>query len=201
MSVPKYLRTCLLLCSLALVLQPHQGFAQSNPGAPVTAPQARDGQHDFDFEIGTWKTHLRRLQRPLTGSTSWVEYEGTTVVRKVWDGRANLVELDVTGPAGHIEALSLRLYNPETRQWSLNFSGVGSGTLSPPTIGEFKNGRGEFYNQETLNGRAILVRFVISDITPTSCRFEQAFSDDGGKTWEVNWIAVDTRIEQEKGGA
>lgn len=201
MGTPKYLQTSLLLCSLALSLQPLQGFAQSNPGVPVTAPQARDGQHDFDFEIGTWKTHLRRLQRPLTGSTTWVEYEGTTVVRKVWDGRANLVELDVTGPAGHIEALSLRLYNPETRQWSLNFSGVGSGTLSPPTIGEFKNGRGEFYNQETLNGRAILVRFVISDITPTSCHFEQAFSDDGGKTWEVNWIAVDTRIEQEKGGA
>lgn len=202
MSAPKHLRTCFFLCSLALFLVPLQGSAQSNSGAPVTAPQQpRDGQHDFDFEIGTWKTHLRRLQRPLTGSTTWVEYEGTTVVRKVWDGRANLVELDVTGPAGHIEALSLRLYNPETRQWSLNFSSVGSGAMSPPTIGEFKNGRGEFYNQETLNGRAILVRFVISDITPTSCRFEQAFSDDGGKTWEVNWIAVDTRIEQEKGGA
>jgi hypothetical protein len=201
MNAPKHLRICLLLCSLALVLQPLQGFAQSNASAPVTTPQQpRDGQKDFDFEIGTWKTHLKRLQRPLTGSTTWVEYEGTTVVRKVWDGRANLVELDVNGPAGRIEALSLRLYNPESRQWSLNFAGVGSGTLSPPTIGEFKNGRGEFYNQETLNGRAILVRFVISDITPTSCRFEQAFSDDGGKTWEVNWIAVDTRIEQEKSG-
>lgn len=200
MSAPKYLRTCFFLCSLSLVLQPLQGFAQSNSGAPVAAPQQpRDGQKDFDFEIGTWKTQLRRLQRPLTGSTTWVEYEGTTVVRKVWDGRANLVELDVSGPAGRIEALSLRLYNPESRQWSLNFAGVGSGTLSPPTIGEFKNGRGEFYNQETLNGRAILVRFVISDITPTSCRFEQAFSDDGGKTWEVNWIAVDTRIDEKSG--
>ncbi|MGH8238647.1 MAG: hypothetical protein ACREXP_16725, partial [Steroidobacteraceae bacterium] len=78
-------------------------------------PAQRDGQHGFDWEIGTWKTHLKRLQRPLTGSTSWVEYEGTTVVRKVWDGRANLVELDVKGPAGAIEALSLRLYNPESR--------------------------------------------------------------------------------------
>lgn len=200
MNAPKHFRTCLLLCSLTLVLQPLQAFGQSKSVEPVPSPQqARDGQKDFDFEIGTWKTHLRRLQRPLTGSNTWVEYEGTTVVRKVWDGRANLVELDVTGPAGRIEALSLRLYNPESRQWSLNFAGVGSGTLSPPTIGEFKNGRGEFYNQETLNGRAILVRFVISDITPTSCRFEQAFSDDGGKTWEVNWIAVDTRIEEKSG--
>lgn len=104
------------------------------------------------------------------------------------------MELDVEGPAGRIEGLSLRLYNPESRQWSLNFSNSAGGTLSPPSIGEFKNGRGEFFSQETLNGRTILVRFVISDITPNSARFEQAFSDDGGKTWEVNWIATDTRI-------
>jgi len=137
---------------------------------------------------------LRRLLHPLTGSTTWVEYDGTSVVRKIWEGRANLVELVADGPAGHFEGLNLRLYNPESHQWSLNFSSSGSGTLSQPTIGEFKNGRGEFFDQETINGRAVLVRFVISDITPTSCRFEQSFSDDGGKTWELNWIAVDTRI-------
>jgi len=111
----------------------------------------------------------------------------------VWGGRANLVELEVDGPAGHIQALSLRLYNPESRQWSLNFSNSAGGTMAVPTIGEFKAGRGEFYDQETLNGRAILVRFVILDITPTSCRFEQSFSDDGGKTWELNWVATDRR--------
>jgi len=166
-------------------------FAQATP-----AKASRDGQTDFDFEIGNWKTHLKRRLRPLTGSNTWVEYEGTTIVRKVWNGRANLVELDVTGTTGRIEGLSLRLYNPESRQWSLNFSSVAGGTLSPPTIGEFKNGRGEFYNQETLNGRAILVRFVIYDISPTSVKFEQAFSDDGGKTWEVNWMATDTRVKQ-----
>jgi hypothetical protein len=103
------------------------------------------------------------------------------------------VELDVDGPAGRIQRLSLRLYNPESRQWSLNFSNSSAGTLSPPSIGEFKDGRGEFFAQESLNGRAILVRFVISVITPDSCRFEQSFSDDGGRTWEVNWIATDTR--------
>ena len=118
------------------------------------------------------------------------------MVRKVWDGRANLVELDVKGPAGRIEGLSLRLYNPQSRQWSLNFANSASGTLTTPSIGSFKNGRGEFYAQETLNGRAIFVRFVISDITPDSVRFEQAFSDDGGKTWEANWVAVDTRIKE-----
>ena len=153
-----------------------------------------DINHDFDFEIGTWKTHVRRLLHPLTGSTTWVEMEGVTTVRKVWGGRANLVELAADGPGGHFEGLSLRLYNPNTQKWSLNFASSSDGTMTPPTIGEFKNGRGEFYSQETLNDRPILVRFVISDITFTSCRFEQAFSADEGKTWEVNWIATDTRI-------
>ncbi len=188
----------LLLFSLLMSGPSLRGLALPKAGGPTTSAQrpavARDGQHDFDFEIGKWKTHLRRLLRPLSGSTTWVEYEGTTVVRKVWNGRANLVELDVSGPAGHIEALSLRLYNPESRHWSLNFANSKGGTLGQPTIGEFKNGRGEFFDQETFDGRAILVRFVISDITANSCRFEQAFSDDGGKTWEVNWIAIDTRI-------
>ncbi len=194
------LRRFLLLCSLVVILQPLHGFAQEKSAATGTSVRRtltmREGQHDFDFEIGTWKTHLRRLLNPLSGSSTWVEYEGTTVVRKVWNGRANLVELAVAGPAGKFEGLSLRLYNPQSRQWSLNFASVNGGVMTPPTIGEFRNGRGEFFNQETLNGRAILVRFVISDITPNSCRFEQAFSDDGGKTWEVNWIATDTRVKE-----
>ena len=155
---------------------------------------ARDGQHDFDFEIGTWKTHLRRRLKPLTGSNEWMEMDGTTVVRKVWNGRGNLVELEVDAPSGHFEALSLRLYNPQSHQWSINYANAADGTLTQPAIGEFRSGKGEFYDQETFNGRAILVRFVISDITENACHFEQAFSDDGGKTWEVNWIATDTRV-------
>lgn len=190
-----FMRMCAILCALT----PLHGFAQTKPDASATTAQrtetGRDGQNDFDFEIGKWKTHLKRLVKPLTGSTNWVEYDGTTVVTKVWNGRANLVELVVDGPAGHFEGLSLRLYNPQSRQWSLNFANINSGTMAIPTIGEFKNGRGEFFCQETLNGRAILVRFVITDITSDSCRFEQAFSDDGGKTWEVNWVAVDTRVK------
>jgi len=163
--------------------------------APAFAEERRDGQRDFDFEIGNWKTHLRRLQKPLSGSNQWVEYEGTSVVRKIWNGKANLVELDVEGPAGRIQGLSLRLYDPQSRQWSLNFANANGGGMSVPTVGEFKNGRGEFYDQESFNGRTILVRNVWSDIKPDSCRFEQSFSDDGGKTWELNWIAVDTRVK------
>jgi hypothetical protein len=202
-DAPRKLRPLLLLCMLAVALPPAPALAQTKPGAPKPGPErtpaGRDGQHDFDFEIGTWKTHLKRLQHPLTGSTAWTEYDGTSVVRKVWEGRAHLLELEVDGPAGHIEGLSLRLYNPESRQWSLNFANSRAGVMSPPTIGEFKNGRGEFYDQESFNGRDILVRFVISDITPDSCHFEQAFSEDGGKTWEVNWIATDTRVKEAAG--
>jgi hypothetical protein len=188
---------CLLCNLLALAYVP--ALAQTVPATPVKAAQptatARDGQHDFDFEIGTWKTHLRRLVHPLTGSTQWIELEGTSVVRKIWNGRANLVELEVDGPTGHIEGLSLRLYDPQSHQWSLNFANSTGGAFGQPTIGEFKNGRGEFFDQELYNGRMILVRGVWSDITPDSCRFEQSFSDDGGKSWEVNWIAVDSRVK------
>ncbi|MFC5437677.1 hypothetical protein ACFPME_14035 [Rhodanobacter umsongensis] len=177
-----------------------EGFT-SQPVAASAASRGsadRDGQHDFDFEIGTWKTHVSRLQHPLTGSKTWLEYEGTSVVRKIWDGRANLIELEVDGRAGHIELLSLRLYDPASRQWSLNTASSRGGGMGVPTVGGFKNGRGEFYDKETLGGRDILVRFVIVKVTADVYRFEQAFSADGGKTWEMNWIATDTRI---KGGA
>jgi hypothetical protein len=164
--------------------------SQASPSAgPV------DGQHDFDWEIGTWKTELRRLAKPLSGSSEWVQYSGTTVVRKVLDGRANLVELRVKGPAGQIEGTSLRLYNPQTKQWSLNFASVRNGVMTQPVYGGFRDGRGEFFGQDSLDGRAIFVRFVISKVTNESWRFEQAYSEDGGRTWEVNWIATDTRVK------
>ena len=177
---------CLTLACVALL----------SPRRPPQTPAApRDGQHDFDWEIGAWKTHLRRLRRPLTGSTEWVEMNGITRVRKVWDGRANLLELEADGPSGRFSGLSLRLYHPESRQWWIHFANAADGVLAQHTIGEFKNGRGEFYDQEPYNGRTILVRFVIIPVDTNTYRFEQAFSDDGGKSWEVNWIAVDTRSE------
>jgi hypothetical protein len=183
----------LLVCLLLLILQP----VQETSAQQTAAATQRDGSHDFDFEIGTWKTHLSRLDHPLTGSHTWIQYEGTSVVRKIWNGRANMVELEVDGPTGHVEGLNLHLYNPQSHQWSLNFANAKVGALSmPPTVGEFKNGRGEFYDQEEFNGRMILVRNIWMDITANSCRFEQSFSDDGGKTWEPNWIAVDTRMEK-----
>jgi hypothetical protein len=120
--------TLVLLFVIALL--PAAGSPPEETNVPK-AGERRDGQHDFDFDIGTWKTHLRRLVHPLTGSTMWVEYEGTTVVREVWNGRASLAELEADGPSGHLEVLSLRLYNPESHQWSLNSANVNSATISP----------------------------------------------------------------------
>lgn len=188
------MRRSLLLTALLVALQPAAAMADQKADFPAIKSAAKDGQRDFDFAIGTWKTKVSRRLRPLTGSDTWVEYEGTSVVRPVFSGAANLVELVMDGPAGRFEGMSLRLYNPESKQWSLNFASRGGGTMTAPTIGEFKNGRGEFYNQETLGGRAILVRFVISPVDANTYRYEQAFSGDGGKTWEVNWIATDTRL-------
>jgi hypothetical protein len=169
--------------------------AQTNAAATQTAEE-HDGQHDFDFEVGTWRIHLKKLLHPLTGSTTWVEFDGTTVTRKVWDGRAFLEEFETNDSAGRVAGLTLRLYNPQSHQWGLYWANSKDGILGQPTVGEFKKGRGEFYDQEMFNGRAILVRFIWSDITPNSAHFEQSFSIDGGKTWEINWITDQTRAKE-----
>jgi hypothetical protein len=197
----KPLRTVLMVGSLVVLLQPLPGPAQQNSGASTTSakqtPAERDGQHDFDALIGAWKYHLKRLLHPLTGSTTWVEFEGTGVCYKVWDGRAQLDTLEVDGPNGHIEGLTLRTYNPQSHQWRLYWANSKDGIIDPPQIGEFKNGRGEFLAQTTANDKAILVRYVWTNMTTNTPHFEQSFSDDGGKTWEVNWITDQTRVKDE----
>jgi hypothetical protein len=194
-----HVRTCLLANVLLLLALPIPGWAQAistaAEGRQQETARERDGQHDFDFEFGNWKTHIRRLLRPLTGSDAWVELDGISIVRKVWDGRANLGELEVDNPTTHLEGLSLRVYNPESHQWSIYWANSTDGRLGTPMIGQFKNGRGEFFDQEFFQGAAIYVRFIFSDIAPTSFRLEQSFSGDGGKTWEPNWIATFTRQE------
>ncbi|WP_223620467.1 hypothetical protein [Lysobacter sp. ESA13C] len=190
------LRIGLLAASLAVLLAFDAQAAQAAPTPAKNAASATtpDGQHDFDWEIGAWTTRVSRLQSPLSGSQTWVELEGTTVVRKLFDGRANLAELDIAGPSGRIQGISLRLYEPQTRQWNINYASLRSGTLTAPIAGAFKNGRGEFFGRDSLDGRPILVRFVIECATRDVCRFEQAFSADDGKSWELNWIATDSRI-------
>ena len=187
------------LCRIAVAAMICCAGVPAIAAAPTNQAQAtvpdREGQHDFDWEIGTWTTNVRVLRNPLSGKTpEWAEYQGTSVVRPLLDGRANFVELSVGGPAGKIEGGSLRLYNPQARQWSLNYASLRSGLLTAPVYGAFNGqGRGVFYGQDMLDGRAILVRFVVTRVSEKEAHFEQAYSADGGATWEDNWIAVDTR--------
>ena len=158
---------------------------------PLTA-QGADGAHAFDWEIGSWSTTVR-VRPPLDAGAEWTEFRGTSVVTAFAGGRSNLVDLDVASGERHIAGVSLRLYSPQGGQWSLNFASMRDGQLTPPVHGGFSNGRGEFYGEDTVDGKVVLVRFVISDITPTSARFVQSYSADGGRSWVENWVAVDTR--------
>lgn len=185
-----FLSTLIFMISATMVAQTDAGGKTT----PPTATTQRDGQHDFDPLIGKWKYHLKRRLRPLTGSNEWVELEGTGVCYKIWDGRADLDTLDADGPTGHIEGLTLRTYDPQSHQWRLYWANSRNGIIDPPQVGAFKDGRGEFYAQDTINGRTVLIRFVWTNLTTNTPHFEQSFSDDGGKTWEVNWITDQTRI-------
>jgi hypothetical protein len=164
----------------------------------AAAPAERDGSHDFDFEVGTWTIHLKKRLHPLTGSNNWVEFDGTSMTRKIWDRGSQIEQFETDSPtAGHIEGLTLRVYDPKGHQWRLYWATSKLGQLAgPPQIGEFKDGRGEFYCQDTFGDKTILIRYLWSDITPNSAHFEQSFSDDGGKTWEVNWITDQTRVSE-----
>ncbi len=163
--------------------------------APAAVPAVRDGAHDFDFNFGVWKTHIRRLKEPLSGVRDYVEMNGTVSVRKVWGGRAQLEEIEVDAPGGHWEGLTLFLYDPRAHQWSQTYVGAADPTITPGMIGEFRDGRGELYGQESLRGRTVLVRGVWSDIKPNSHHFEIAYSQDGGRSWEPSFIADLTRLQ------
>jgi hypothetical protein len=170
------------------------------PTAAQDAAPARDGQHDFDFMFGTWRVTLKRLVKPLTGSTTWIEYEGTQTTRKVWDGKANFDEFVSHSKTEKepLQGLTVRLYNPATREWSIYWANAKNGIMAmPPTVGHFTNGRGQFFDKEDFNGKPIVVRYTWSDITANSAKFEQAFSPDDGKTWEPNWISTITRTSHE----
>jgi hypothetical protein len=186
----------LVACLAILLLTATTSTGDASTTTPPSPVAADDGQRDFDWEIGTWRTDVRVLADPLSGSEEWLRFEGTSVVRPLMGRRANVVEFEVAGPAGRIEALNLRLFEPQTGRWSLTFVNLRDGLLTPAVYGGFHDGVGEFYGQDQLDGRPIEVRFLIFRKGPDLARFEQAFSDDGGATWETNWIAVDRRIDR-----
>jgi hypothetical protein len=166
----------------------------ATPAIADNAAPARDGSHDFDFVLGTFHTHIHRLLDPLAGARRWVEYEGTKTDRPLLGGTGSLEVIEADGP-DHLEFMTLRLYNAAAHQWNLNFSSSSAGQMTTPSIGEFENGVGTFLDQETYNGRTILVRQLWSPVTPNSYHFEQAFSADFGKTWETNFIADLKRVD------
>jgi hypothetical protein len=186
------MKTCkVAFLSLIVIgaMLPGMSFAQT-ASTPANLPQ-RDGAHDFDFLIGNWKAHVRRLPDRLNNSNTWVEYDGISNHKKILDSNANFEEFEVTSTDKklRIKAQTLRLYNPTSRQWTIYLVDVDNGTLGlPPVVGSFTGNRGEFFDQEDFKGRAILVRYVWLNLSPQSARMEQSFSPDGGKTWEVNWI-------------
>ena len=147
-----------------------------------------DGRNDFDFLIGTWKVHHRMLTARLKGSTEWIEFEGDTVDRKIMNGLGNMDENIIHMKTGPVHAISLRIFNPQSKEWSIHWSTDKMGYLDIPMIGGFKDGIGEFYAQEIHDSRHVYSRFIWSKITANSCQWEQALSSDGGKTWETNWI-------------
>lgn len=148
----------------------------------------QDGRHDFDFLFGRWHIHNQRLVKRLEDCTQWQEFDAEQEVRPVLGGIANVDRFGATFPDGQpIEGLTLRIFNPRTRLWSLYWVDDRGCELQPPVVGRFESGRGEFLGDDELGGRPIRVIFIWSDITPTSARWEQAFSADGGRTWETNW--------------
>ena len=203
MNKLQHIGTYLLICAFGFLSLPFLALAQTPPAssAPQHTGVEPDGQHDFDFEIGTWKIHLspapgsvgrlHDLEGPIRRHHGLAEKSGT--VAPISAGIRNRQPR----PTGHIEGLTLRVYNPQTRQWSIywaNSKDPALGQPIQPMVGEFKNGRGEFYDQELWKGRSAYVRFIWSNITPNSAHFEQSYSEDGGKTWEVNWITDQTRV-------
>jgi len=168
------------------------------PAMALAADAPRDGRHDFDFLLGTWTVHLKRLPERLVGSTNWLEYEGRSIVRPFVGGGANVEEFEAQGrePGQHIKGQTLRLYDPASDQWSLHLLDVDHGQLMlPPTVGRFTDGRGEFFDMEPWKGQQVLVRYVWTHEASRHARMEQAFSQDGGRTWEVNWICDLTRVD------
>lgn len=153
-----------------------------------------DGRNDFDFFIGRWKGHNRRLRERLKNCDEWEEFEGTSVAWKILGGIGNMDEVTFHRETGYAQGVTLRLFDPQTQEWSIYWASSAGGMLEVPMIGKFRDGRGEFYAQEVFENQHIFSRFIWSAITENSCRWEQAFSIDGGKTWETNWIADFTRL-------
>jgi hypothetical protein len=168
----------------------------SGNGVATQTAEPPSAVHDFDFYIGKWRVHHRRLKERLIGSDEWQEFEGTSEAWKILDGAGNIDDNVLELPDATYRAISLRSFDPETQQWSIWWldARFPKGPLDPSVVGGFSDGVGTFYAEDQHKGQPVRVRFLWSDITPTSTRWEQAFSTDDGETWEINWVMESTRV-------
>ena len=156
--------------------------------------QHNDGRNDFDFFMGKWKGVNRRLRERLAGCTEWEVFEGRSSIYKILDGLGNFDEVVMQRESGIMHGATLRLFNPDTCEWSIYWaSSAGANNIFPPMIGKFEGKVGHFYAYEPIAGRHIYTRFIWTNIDENSCRWEQAFSPDGGQSWETNWVTDFTR--------
>jgi hypothetical protein len=155
----------------------------------------RGDLHDWDFLVGRWTVRHRRLKARLAGSTEWEEFAGTCVNWPTLGGQGNVDDNVIELPGGTYRAVGIRAFDANAGHWSIWWLDArNSSRMDPPVRGGFKNGVGTFLGDDSLNGRPIKVRFRWSQITPTSAHWDQAFSPDGGVTWETNWIMEFTRV-------
>jgi hypothetical protein len=153
-----------------------------------------DPSHDFDFHFGSWKVHHRQLRKRLANCDEWTEFGGSATAGPLLGGRGNMDDNLFHKPDGDYRGVTLRSFDPTTKTWAIWWLDERwPHTIDAPMIGRFEDGVGTFYADETFEGKPIRVRFLWLDIAPTSHRWEQAFSPDGGKTWETNWITIFTK--------
>jgi len=154
-------------------------------------------EHDFDFLHGHWRVHHRRLRERLAGNDEWQTFDGRSTVQPLLGGQGNVDDNLLNLPAGAYRAASLRSFDPRTRRWAIWWLDARDPhRLDVPVVGGFEHGVGSFYADETFNDRPIRVRFRWTDTQTGSPRWEQAFSPDAGRTWEVNWTMTFVRSDE-----
>ena len=180
---------------LAISAMPAARPSQDTPKTVQSADLS--GLHDFDFFVGRWRTHSRRLKERCAGSHDWEQFDGTIHNYKLMNGRANVDDSEFDTPEGIYRGVAPRAYDPQAGLWAIWWIDGRNplGPVDPPVRGRFVHGVGTFYADDTLRGKPIRVRFVWSQITATTAHWEQSFSCDDGKTWEVNWIQVVHKIK------
>jgi hypothetical protein len=170
------------------------GAALATFPATASASQSAEPVHDFDFLFGSWRVRHHYLKARLAQSTEWLEFGGTLVAQPTLGGAGNIDDNVVEKPTGTYRAMTIRTFDPKAGTWSIWYlDSRFPGTLDVPVVGRFENGVGTFVCDDTLNGKPIKVRFIWSDVTPSTARWAQAFSPDGGATWETNWKMELTR--------